>query len=70
MTEKDKINLEELRKRCREVNDEVKKSYINRYEAKHGVDLIEITNKKYREMPYNSEVTLEQVASDADGNLK
>ena len=61
-------NLEETRKRFREVNDKVKKSYIDRYETKHGVDLMEMHNGKYRELPYNSEVSLEQVICDVDEN--
>lgn len=58
--------MEESRKRYREVNDEVKESYIRKYEFKHEVTLMEISNKKYREIPYNKEVTLEEVISDVD----
>lgn len=62
--------MSEERRRYREVNDQVKESYIKRYEFKHEVSLMGITDKMYRELPYNTEVTLEQVISDVDGNLK
>lgn len=62
--------MEEIRKRFREVNDQVKSSYINSYETKHGVTLMELENGKYKELPYNSEVTLGEVINHVDGNSK
>lgn len=58
--------MEELRNRCREVNDQVKNSYINRYEIENGVSLLKLTNGKYKELPYSTEVTLEKVISYVD----
>ena len=60
--------MEEIRKRFREVNDQVKSSYINSYETKHGVTLMELENGKYKELPFNTEVTLKQVIAFVDGN--
>lgn len=60
--------MEEIRKRYREVNDQVKKSYIDIYEIKNGVSLLPLENGKYKELPYNSEVTLGQVINFVDGN--
>lgn len=59
--------MEEIRKRYREVNDQVKKSYINIYEIKNGVSLLELENGKYKELPFNTEVTLKQVITFVDG---
>lgn len=60
--------MEEIRKRYREVNDQVKKSYINIYEIKNGVSLLELENGKYKELPFNTEVTLKQVIAFVDEN--
>lgn len=60
--------MEETRKRYREVNDQVKKSYINKYELKNGVTLLELEKGKYKELPYNTEVTLNQVITYIDEN--
>lgn len=60
--------MEETRKRYREVNDQIKKSYINKYELKNGVTLLKLSDKKYRELPYNTEVTLEEVITYVDEN--
>lgn len=60
--------MEETRKRYREVNDQVKKRYINIYEIKNGVSLLKLTDGRYKELPYNTEVTLEQVITFVDEN--
>lgn len=60
--------LEESRKRYREVNDQVKKRYINIYEIKNDCELLKLTNGNYRELPYSTEVTLEQIITFVDEN--
>lgn len=60
--------MEETRKRYRKVNDQVKNSYINIYEIKNGVTLLELENGKYKELPFNTEVTLGQVIAFVDEN--
>lgn len=59
--------MENIRKKYREVNDQVKKSYINIYEIENNVSLLELTNGKYKEIPYNTEITLKQVIAYVDG---